>query len=157
MKNIRNGLHRIAILSLTCISFFLLITQTVADWKTYRQSLKQLNLIKYTSVPGKAALTGEALLTGRHLEKFYQAAVDEEYTDKEIVEYLSDKYSDFDLKKFKENAQTIKEKTFRKTVFASLFYYSLIAACLYLTILFCGFCIRWIANGFQPNQCKEKK
>ncbi len=156
MTNIRKGLHRIAILLITCMSFALLITQTVADWKTYRQNLEQLNLIKYTSVPGKAVLTGDDVL-GRRFEEFYQKAVDARYTDKEIVEYLSDKYSDFDLKKFKENAHTIKEKIFRKTVIASLFYYSIISACLYLTILFSGFCIRWVAKGFNPNQCKEKK
>ena len=152
MANIRKGLHRITILLIACVSFFLLITQTVADWKTYRQSLRQLNLIKYIFIPGEAGLKGW------HFEKFqYQASVDAGYSDKEIVEYLSDKYSDFDLKKFKENEHAIKGETFRKTVISSLFYYSLIAACLYLTVIFCGFCIRWVAKGFKPNQCKEKK
>ena len=91
MTNIKKGLHRIAILLITSLSFFLLITQTVANWKSYRQGLRQLNLIEYTAAPGKAALTGEDLLTGRRFEKCYQGAVDEGYTDTEIVEYLSDK------------------------------------------------------------------
>lgn len=147
MKNIQNGFHRIAILLITSMSFFLLITQTIADWKAYRQNLEQLNLIEYTCVPEETALTGW------HFEKIkYQEAINAGYSDKEIVFHLSYKYSDFDLNGFTENAQTIKERTFIKTVIASLFYYSLVAACLYLTVLFCGFCIRWIAKGFKPNQ-----
>src|SRR3989344_4466412 len=111
MTNIKKGLHRIAILLITSLSFFLLITQAVAEG----------------------------------------------YTDTEIVEYLSDKYVDFDINKFKENAQTIKEKAFRRTVIISLFYYFLIAACIYLAVILCGFCIRWVVKGFKPNLCKANK
>lgn len=147
--NIRRGLHRIAILIISCMSFFYFLISATSDWSRYQYSLSGLNSIQYVFIPKENT-------SGWSFEKFeYQKAIHKGYSDQEIVEFLSQKYNDFNLKRFKKEAKTVKIKNLCSDFFNS-FRHSLLILCgLYSFVFVFYFLMRWVISGFGKEFSKK--
>ncbi len=151
VMNVKRGLHRIAIAIIFCIAAFFCGGSIVNDFDLYYKRVDHLmNAIQYIFVPEEDSITGWSF------NKFkYEEAINAGYSTEEVVNFLSEQYSDFNLEVFQSEVKKIEIKNLITSIIKSIFTALVYSITLYVLLFLIYLMAKWVCNGFKQKVKKN--